>query len=684
MKHGKRLLALNLALLLLLTAALPPAAAAGIALRPEETVTGSEDGEYTFTPEKDGDYRLIFKNSAKNKPGGTTSASLNLWGQEEGSGHDDSWEYDRIYSLKAGTSYAIRVHSTDWQFAGSYTLQILPGEKEEESPSTLTFTEVAVAKYSYRQPFSQGLAAVWGDSSVKGENGRSTHGWGFIDRTGTEVIPCQYEEARDFSEGLAAVRLDSGKWGFIDKTGVEVIPGKYDSVDDFHEGLAGVMQGNLLGFVDQAGNEAIPCDKYCGVGFLDYQFSEGLAAVQDGETTLWGYVDKTGREVVPCRYDGAKDFSDGLAQVMIKEEGEYGLIRERWGYIDQTGKEIIPCQYSTASKFVDGYAVVSEHDITPGGHYIYGYIIDKGGKTRDIGVGEETGRILRGASSYDSLEDGLLLVRTSDVEPYTYMDTNGSMTRFENYWEARKFSEGMAAVYSKSWGFINTEGKTITSTPYGEVGDFHEGLAWVKSRGERGYIDKSGREVVAPGYDTAGDFSDGVAWVSRDDNYMLLLAGDGADTAAAPIPSTGTAYAATQTVEVDGEAVLFECYALKDERGNPTNYIKLRDIASVLNHTAAQFEVGWSKSGVTVTPGQPYTPNGSEMSTPFSGDRSYEVPAAQTWINGAVADLQAIVLADDRGGQYTYYKLRDLGGVLGFKVDWSPQRGVFIETGTPL
>ncbi|NCE63791.1 hypothetical protein D1159_04150 [Pseudoflavonifractor sp. 524-17] len=142
----------------------------------------------------------------------------------------------------------------------------------------------------------------------------------------------------------------------------------------------------------------------------------------------------------------------------------------------------------------------------------------------------------------------------------------------------------------------------------------------------------------------------------------------------------GTAYAATQTVQVDGKAVEFQAYALKDEKGNATNYVKLRDVAYVLNGTSAQFNVGWD-GAINILPGQGYTAAGGEMQTPFSGDRSYTTSAAETRVNGSAVKLEAIELKDDKGGAYTYYKLRDLGTALGFKVDWSAQRGIFIETG---
>ena len=142
------------------------------------------------------------------------------------------------------------------------------------------------------------------------------------------------------------------------------------------------------------------------------------------------------------------------------------------------------------------------------------------------------------------------------------------------------------------------------------------------------------------------------------------------------------AYASTQTVNVDGKAVTFACYALKDENGNATNYIKLRDLAILLNGSAAQFEVGWDGS-VTITTQTAYTPNGSELSTPYAGDRAYQETTAETKVNGQAVGLSAFVLSDDNGGGYTYYQLRGLGRALGFNVGWSSDKGIFLETDKP-
>ena len=144
----------------------------------------------------------------------------------------------------------------------------------------------------------------------------------------------------------------------------------------------------------------------------------------------------------------------------------------------------------------------------------------------------------------------------------------------------------------------------------------------------------------------------------------------------------GTAYASTQAVEVDGKKIEFQMYALKDASGNGTNYVKLRDVAHVLNGTAAQFSVGYDGT-ISLTTSQPYEDTGSEMTTPFSGDRAYTGGSQSIQVDGEATEMTAITLLDDAGGGYNYFKLRDLGKALGFNVGWSKEAGVFIESDKP-
>lgn len=119
--------------------------------------------------------------------------------------------------------------------------------------------------------------------------------------------------------------------------------------------------------------------------------------------------------------------------------------------------------------------------------------------------------------------------------------------------------------------------------------------------------------------------------------------------------------------------VHFDCYALKDEAGNLTNYVKLRDLAAVMSNTVAKFEVSWDGS-VVLTSGTAYTPVGGEREKVFEWNQPYTPVTAQTIVNGVPVALDAFTITDETGGGHTYYKLRDLAQALNFNVSWRNNR----------
>ena len=121
--------------------------------------------------------------------------------------------------------------------------------------------------------------------------------------------------------------------------------------------------------------------------------------------------------------------------------------------------------------------------------------------------------------------------------------------------------------------------------------------------------------------------------------------------------------------------------AFADESDLP-DYIELRDLAHILNGTKAQFSVGYDGT-ISLTSGQSYTVTGTEMSTPFSGDRAYTGGAQTVKIGGKDVTMTAITLLDDNGGGYNYFKLRDLGKALGFQVDYRNETGISIQSDRP-
>jgi len=557
-----------------------------------------------------------------------------------------------------------------------------------------SYTEAVPCQYDYALPFSEGLAEVLKDDK-----------YGFIDKTGKEVIPCKYDTLSGFSEGFAVAYLEGRGYDIIDKTGQELLC-KYDYVswDGFSEGFVAVSLDGKWGFMDKTGKETVPC-KYDDVE----RFREGLAAVElNGK---WGFIDTAGKEVVPCQYDGTRDFHNGFAVVCIAADpdGYNGL----WGCIDRTGKEIIPCQYSSFLNFGANMDVtlVSMRDAGIA-------LIDKTGQVI-VPFGKYTGSSMLPSGAWTGFSGGLLAVEENGT--WGYIDSTGQEVipcTLEYEW-AGPFSGGLAAVQnfdgklgaidttgkeivpckyepqadlnafydgfmtvavgagekteygytSYKFGFINHEGQEAIPCMYDEVLYFAEGFVPVCLNGKWGYVAETGAEVVPCQYDIAEGFSEGLAAVCRDGKWGFISINS---SAAAPL----TAQPSTQTVNVDGRNVEFAMYALN---GGSVNYIRVRDLAALLNGTAAQFEVGWN-GNITLTSKSPYT--GATDKAPFNTEMAYTVYGSPTYVDGQAVNLDAIQI-EYQGGGFTYYKLRDLAQALGFNVGWSTDKGVYVETDKP-
>lgn len=171
-------------------------------------------------------------------------------------------------------------------------------------------------------------------------------------------------------------------------------------------------------------------------------------------------------------------------------------------------------------------------------------------------------------------------------------------------------------------------------------------------------------------------------WGGEESNVPVQLTLSGK-----PITITKNAIAVTPGLSelmVDGQKVSIPVCTGYDARGGATSYVRLRDVASVVNGSAAQFSVGYNKATGTIalTHGEAYTPDGSEQRQIFTENQWATSSRSPITVNGAAVDLAAITLTDAKGG-YNYLKLRDLGAALGFNVGWSAEKGIFIETDKP-
>lgn len=145
--------------------------------------------------------------------------------------------------------------------------------------------------------------------------------------------------------------------------------------------------------------------------------------------------------------------------------------------------------------------------------------------------------------------------------------------------------------------------------------------------------------------------------------------------------SAATTGQSAQAVTLNGRPVDLQGYTLKAANGGDVTYVKLRDIAALLEDTGAKFNVDWRGGAIYVDTGKAYTTkNGTELKAISDTDGSYRWNTAPVLFDGETRALEGIVITDAAGGGHTFFKLRDLGAALNFTVDWSAEKGVSIET----
>lgn len=104
---------------------------------------------------------------------------------------------------------------------------------------------------------------------------------------------------------------------------------------------------SLFGYMDRYGNVVVEPKFYAAL-----PFSEGLAAV--GMSYGIGYIDKEGTVIIPPRYFDRGDFQNGVARVSILDDDMY----REWFFINRYGEHINEMGFNGAFEFSEGYAAV--------------------------------------------------------------------------------------------------------------------------------------------------------------------------------------------------------------------------------------------------------------------------------------------------------------------------------------
>lgn len=120
----------------------------------------------------------------------------------------------------------------------------------------------------------------------------------------------------------------------------------------------------------------------------------------------------------------------------------------------------------------------------------------------------------------------------------------------------------------------------------------------------------------------------------------------------------------THEVLLDGKVQPFDAYNIMG-----SNYFKLRDIAAALNGTSKQFNTAWNPltEAINLETHTAYAFVGGELSSGDGIAKKATMSTATLTKDSAIAFSAAYNINGNN-----YYKLRDLGTLLDFRVDWDP------------
>lgn len=335
---------------------------------------------------------------------------------------------------------------------------------------------------------------------------------------GTPAITAGMKERNSvfLKDPYIMVCLDD-KWGYINHDGQVVIPLIYSRAWKAEPGCLSVSRDGQWGYLDLHGNEI--------AFFGEYNFQLEVAMpIRNG----WGRVclnDNWAEFHIPdvffpikVKCDRFFDITEGLTKVGVETEDGY-----RQDFLLQDGESLLfnGTKHSVKTPnqgviVVDWYNPDEEDN---DGHHtsIYdmqGNELTKSG--RYVAIGAFGKQNLSPAKTVDNHAG--------------YLNRSGQEISSFEYKHCRPFAFGLGAVCKEGkypygrWGFVNEQGKEVVPPQYIEVGDFHEGLAWVCldngtrkgfnwRGGKFGFINTQGEMVIPAIYDDVSSFFEGKALV---------------------------------------------------------------------------------------------------------------------------------------------------------------------------
>lgn len=254
----------------------------------------------------------------------------------------------------------------------------------------------------------------------------------------------------------------------------------------------------------------------------DYQFVDGMLAIQNSETGKWGFIDENGNLLKGgykwsyLNYETPR-FGAGHCLVALRdEESPYNW---HWFILDKKGNakrfdaggEI----YTTSGFNADGIITVVVESGYRG--YVTYFNTDGNEVYENISSSINLGVSIRPLGVF---KDNRALFYNSYKKVYGYIDRNGNIIGSNTFLDAQDFSDGLAAVLvetelGRRWGYIDVNGNMVIPAKFShEPSPFVEGYAVAEKQSKKDvFINKKG-EVCGNEYGNLTNFVNGYALAS--------------------------------------------------------------------------------------------------------------------------------------------------------------------------
>jgi hypothetical protein len=282
--------------------------------------------------------------------------------------------------------------------------------------------------------------------------------------------------------------IKDGKAGFINQSGKIVIEPTLWALGNYQEGVInGLLEVDFQKYIDIKTGEEVSSDYYHRNISLFDNLSVKLFE------NKFGYVDRKGEIVIEPSFVYAKNFSEGLAAVVL--EG--------------------PCFYYNPE------SPCPEADIFP---------VGSSRETKvacQFGFINGEGRIVSAQTFLGVKEFAQDLAPVRTIEGWGYMDKSGKIVITPQFEEAEPFSEGSALVKRNNlYGYINSTGAFVIKPQFERAESFSNGLAPVgkygdETVGEFYYINKNGKPATSDKFLLASHYFKGLAHVLVSETFKV-------------------------------------------------------------------------------------------------------------------------------------------------------------------